>query len=505
MAKALPAGRAVRRRPMFGLFDADGWAWATTKALFWLLVLIMALGYIPDRAYYFMVSRTIELGILGWSPVNLCPPENGAEMPCPVPVGGVLPWQPSPAEAALPQPRSGGAALQLGTHLLYAGGTDGTAPSATTYTVTIERGSFGAWGEGPALPEARTDAALAVLSGTGYLIGGIGPDGAPTNTVWAIGLDPDADNTLTQWAEVAAEGEEPLTLPEPRAGASAVAVSDGIVVIGGRGDGNAPTDTVWKATLDDDGVLGAFEPQASLQRPVAEAIAAFEGSFIWVYGGSDASGATASVQRGDYGAIVEPGASGEPSGGHGAPAADLPEGVTAWATDEGSNLPAPRTGASGFAANGALYSIGGSDGTTAQGDLYWALPDSEGNLPGGWRHLDPTDLPSGLVDAAPVVSGATAILIGGRENGAFITSSTRTSLAPAAPFFRLGIAGVVVPALQIPGEIGQQIGYLAAAGVGTGNFVILVIIGWAFNHRPEIAAWRERRRIAREAKAPDAG
>lgn len=507
MAKALPAGRSVRRRPIFGLFDGDGWAWATAKAFFWLLVLIMALGYIPDRAYYFMVSRTIELGILGWSPVNLCPPENGSTMPCPVPVGGVLPWQASPADAALPQPRSGGNAIQLGTHLLYAGGTDGSAASATTYAATIDKGSFGAWAEGPALPEARTDAALAVLSGTAYLIGGIGPDGAPTTTVWKIGLDPDAKNALTKWTEVvAAEGEEPLTLPEARAGASAVAVTDGIVVIGGRGEGNAPTSTVWKATLGEDGVLGAFEPQAGLQRPVAEAIAAFEGSFVWVYGGSDAAGATASVQRGTYGAIAAPGASGAPTEvpeGEGA-AEDVPEGITVWAVEDGWTLPAPRTGASGFTANGALYLVGGSDGTTAQRELYWALPDSEGNLPGGWRNLAPTDLPGGLVDAAPVVTGSTAILIGGKAEGGPLTTSVRTSLAPAAPFFRLGIAGVVVPALQIPGEIGQQIGYLAAAGVGTGNFVILVIIGWAFNHRRQISDWRERRRIAREAKAPEA-
>ena len=79
----------------------------------------------------------------------------------------------------------------------------------------------------------------------------------------------------------------------------------------------------------------------------------------------------------------------------------------------------------------------------------------------------------------------------------------RASLAPEEPFFRLGIAGVTVPALKIGGEIGQQLGYLAAAGVGTGNFVILVIVGWAFNNRPAISRWRERRKIAREAKAAE--
>jgi Kelch motif len=500
MAKALPAGRAARRRPMFGLFDGDGWAWATTKAFFWLLVLIMTLGYIPDRAYYFMVSRTIELGILGWSPVNLCPPENGTEMPCPVPAGGVLPWQASPREAALPQSRSGGAAIQLGTNLLYAGGTDGTAPSATSFQATLDNGSFGGWAEGPALPEARTNAALAVLSGTAYLVGGTGPDGAPTTTVWAIGLDPDTSE-LTEWTTEVVEDTPLPELPAPRAGASAVAVSDGIVVIGGRGPDNQPTTTVWKATLDDEGALGKFVEQAALQRPVTDASAAFEGAFIWVYGGSDAAGATASVQRAGYGTAPtdggDHGAAPEPS-----PSASAEEALTPWAVRDESNLPAPRTGAAGFAANGAIYLVGGSDGTTAQRELYWALPDSEGNLPGGWRHLDPTDLPTGIVDAAAVVTGSTAILLGGTSDGGALATSTRTSLAPGAPFFRLGIAGVVVPALQIPGEIGQQIGYLAAAGVGTGNFVILVIVGWAFNHRPEISAWRERRRLAKEARAP---
>ena len=78
----------------------------------------------------------------------------------------------------------------------------------------------------------------------------------------------------------------------------------------------------------------------------------------------------------------------------------------------------------------------------------------------------------------------------------------RASLAPEEPFFQLGLVGVVVPALKIGGEIGQQLGYLAAAGVGTGNFAILVVVGWAFNNRPAIRGWMERRKIAREAKAP---
>jgi hypothetical protein len=502
MARALAQGRPVRRRPMFGLFDPDGWAWASTKAFFWLLVIILALGYVPDRAYYFVVSRTLDLGILGWSPVNLCPPENGDGMPCPVPVGAVIPWQASPAEIALPQARTGGVAVQVGTNLLYIGGSDGSSASATTFRATVDNGNFGAWAEGPALPEARTDAALAALSGTAYLVGGTGPDGKPTATVWSIGLDPES-NELGAWTPVKDASDAEVTLPEARSGAVAVAATDGIIVIGGRGPGGEPTGTVWKSTVDKEGKLGAFVEQASLPIPIADASAALEGSFLWVYGGSDAKGATAAVQRADYGSLAAAGSSAAPSAPAPSPSGGS-EGVVRWATQDAARLPGPRTGAAGFSATGALYLVGGSDGSAARRELYWAIPDVDGNLPDGWRHLDATDLPDGIIEAAPLVTGSTVLLIGGETAaGAPVAASARANLAPQAPFFRLGLVGVVVPALQIPGEIGQQLGYLAAAGVGTGNFVILVAVGWAFNHRPQISAWLERRRRNREARAPE--
>ena len=43
---ALPPG-AVRRRAVFGLLDADGWAWATIKATFWFVFIIFVLGLRP--------------------------------------------------------------------------------------------------------------------------------------------------------------------------------------------------------------------------------------------------------------------------------------------------------------------------------------------------------------------------------------------------------------------------------------------------------------------------
>src|SRR3990172_7095423 len=151
MTQALPAGTPIRRRrALMGLLDADGWGWASVKAAIWLAIIILMLGYIPDRALYFTVNRTIDLGLLAWSPVNFCPAENG-DLPCPAPVGAVIPWEPSPADLSLPAPRAGAAAGQLGTHLLLAGGTDGSAATTTTFVAEVKDGTFGPWSEGPAL------------------------------------------------------------------------------------------------------------------------------------------------------------------------------------------------------------------------------------------------------------------------------------------------------------------------------------------------------------------
>ena len=90
--QALGAGTVLpRKRALFGLLDQDGWAWASVKAFAWLVIIILMLGYLPDRAYYLTVGRTVDLGVLVWSPINLCPPTNET-LPCPAPVGAVIPW-----------------------------------------------------------------------------------------------------------------------------------------------------------------------------------------------------------------------------------------------------------------------------------------------------------------------------------------------------------------------------------------------------------------------------
>jgi N-acetylneuraminic acid mutarotase len=486
---ALPAPRTQptpRRRAFFGLFDADGWGWATVKAAFWFIVLILMLGYIPDRAYYFTVQKTVDLGLLAWSPINFCPPENET-LPCPAPVGATLPWHNAPEQIRLPAGRTDGVGAVIGQTYLYAGGSDGTAAVDTVYiSHAVGTGNLDKWSEGPQLPEARSDAASTVVGNTLYLIGGYGPDGQPTSTVYSLTIA--NDGTLGDW-----KAEDALSLPSPRAGSAAVAVSDGMVVMGGT-DGTAATRSVWKAqqdtsgawtsTPDASGTPQAWVDQSPLVEENLDGLAVHDGDVITLIGGQNAQGdVVATVQQG----LV---------GGAQATIED-PNAIKAlWRASAQTNLPAPRTNLAGFIANGAIYIQGGSDGSSPQVETWWAEPDADGAIP-EWHHLAATDLGAGLEGAAGVTAGSHAFLFGGTTAAGLTNDLARANLAPQPPFFQVGILGATVPALSLGGEIGQQIGYLNAAGVASVNFALLVLIGWGFAHKErvrELVATARRRR-----------
>jgi hypothetical protein len=460
---ALPAPRQapVRRRVLGGLLDADGWTWAGVKALFWFVVIILMLGYIPDRAYYFTVQRTVDIGLIAWSPINFCPPGNET-LPCPAPAAATLPWHTAPEQVRLPAARVDGAGAVLGTTYIYAGGSDGTAPVADVYVShAVGTGNLDTWSAAPSLPEARADAASAVIGSTMYVIGGLGPDGKPTDTAYSLTIA--NDGTLGDWQEV-----PELKLPEPRSGSSMVTVGDGLVLLGGS-NGTTPTTTVWKVQIAANGKIGAWTPQSPLFEANTDGVAVHVGDVIFLIGGTNAEGqVVATVQQG----LV---------GGPQATTED-PNAIKAlWRVSSQTNLPGPRTNLSGFTVNGGIYVQGGSDGTAPRTETLWATPDADGVIP-GWKHLPQTDLGQGLEGSAGVTAGSHAFLIAGRTPDGITADIARTNLAPQEPFFQLGLLGAVVPALQLQGEIGQQLGYLNAATVGAINFILLILIGYLFNH-----------------------
>ena len=469
---ALGPGTTVpRRRALMGLLDADGWAWATTKAAAWLVVLILMLAYIPDRAYYFTVNRTLDLGLLVWSPINFCPPENET-LPCPAPAGAIVPWHPSPPELALPAPRTDGTVVTVGTKMLYIGGSDGSTASADVFVAEIvQTGNFDTWALGPALPEPRSDAAVVAVSGTIYVLGGYDAVGTPMTTVFALTPDP-GTGALPDW-EILPE----LELPEGRAEASGIVSIDGILLVGGVGPDDSVVNTTWKSKLTELGTLEPWDVEAPLVRPQAGANGSLAGEFLWLWGGHDTSGPVGAVQRGTIGEEAPEGEPENPDEGK----------VVEWGVSDSANLPVARDDAAGWAANGALYLVGGADLSGQQAQTYWTVPTAEGDIT-GWHTLEQNDLPVAASGGTAAILGPNVVIVGGWTGDTVLDSSVRANTAPLTPFFQLGIAGMTVPALRIEGEIGQQLGYLNAAGAGTVNFIVLVVIGWAFAHKTEARA-----------------
>jgi hypothetical protein len=328
--------------------------------------------------------------------------------------------------------------------------------------------------------------------GVPFVLGGLDAAGNPTDTTFKGIVE---DGELTGW-ELAdgSEGTDPLTLPRPISGAAVVTGTSGFVLIGGRGADGAPTDGVHVAWVDPaatGGRLLAWQPLEglALPEPRADAVAGTSGDFVYVIGGEGTDGAVDSVYR------LELVAQDEAEGGGMEPATDDVGRPLGWAiAPDDLQLPEPRMDATPFTAGGALYVIGGqgADGTP-QSTVYWAVPDTTtGDLTGGWQHLSQTDLPRANADAPMAGVGSTAFIVGGEGTDGASDRSMRAALSPGAPYFQLGIAGATLPALSIKGEIGQQLGYLVAAGVATANFVILVILGVALS-RPAAS----RRVIAR--------
>jgi len=483
--RAIGPGAVAPRRVLFGLLDADGWGWAGVRSVLWTLVIILMLGYIPDRAYYLTVSPTVELGLNMASLVNICPGENEG-LPCPAPAGALIPWK-NATEADLPGDGIDGSLLQAGSHVYYIGGTSG-APRLATPNVsvaTLDAAGLSAWAAGTPLPEARAHAAVAFFAGKAYVIGGAS-DTAPATASVYVGTPDLTTGLITAWERIDA-----LELPAARSGAAVTVVSDGIVVLGGGRTDRSPTTTVWKAKLAANGELEPWASFIELPEPRSFAAAALVGDSIYVWGGDNASGPAAEALRGDI--AVAP-----TVGGHSAPVVNPDQGDaeigTIYRWDGGpqeGNLPTPRDGAALWSANGTLYVAGGTIDGTATSSVLWAAPVAATGVT-KWTSVELSNLPAdgARVGASGIVIGGHVLLLGGADAaGSYSAGALSAKTSPKAPVFRVGLFGLTVPGLALQGEVGQQIGFLSAAGAWTLNFVIMLGAAVAYGQRERFRAW----------------
>ena len=158
---------AARSGPSSACSTRTAGRWASVKAVFWLVVIIMILGYIPDRAYYFTVGahgRPRRPRLVADQPLP------ARERDPAVPGAGRRDRAVAAVAARArrcPPPRTDGVVVQIGTRLLYIGGTDGTTAQADGLRRARRSGPATSTSgrAGPPLPAPRTDAGVAFVAG----------------------------------------------------------------------------------------------------------------------------------------------------------------------------------------------------------------------------------------------------------------------------------------------------------------------------------------------------
>lgn len=168
-------------------------------------------------------------------------------------------------------------------------GTDSVATDAVYRANAQQSGALGSsWSTMSALPAARayhtTAAATAFTAAldtatTGaylYVLGGTDPSGDVTGTAYVGHVD--LDGSVTGWQETTA-------LPEPLHSAGAVVFRGFVYLVGGAGSDDTAVATTYRAAVNPDGTLGAWETLDALPSPAAYHALVNLGPFIYAVGG----------------------------------------------------------------------------------------------------------------------------------------------------------------------------------------------------------------------------
>ena len=97
-----PGTTQTRGRALFGLLDASGWGWASLKAAVLVHPPDLHARLHPGPGLLLHRQPDDRPRDPRLEPRSTSAPRRNQSLPCPAPVGAVVPWQTSPAEIALP-------------------------------------------------------------------------------------------------------------------------------------------------------------------------------------------------------------------------------------------------------------------------------------------------------------------------------------------------------------------------------------------------------------------
>ncbi len=260
-----------------------------------------------------------------------------------------------------------------------------TAASSNLGTLTLNS---------PGLPDNFSLGASVSVNGYVYAIGG--SNGAAKNSVYYGKLNP--DGTVSAWTT---SGN---TLPVALFQLNAVATNGYIYAVGGTTGGGSTVATVYYSKVNSDGSIGAWTATTSLPAVRSSVSIATANGYVYVVGGTNGTSPQNTVY---YAQTQSDGTLG------------------AWTTS-GNTLPAIRSSTGYGVANGFMYVIGGTNGTTAQNTVYYAALNSDGTV-GAWTTSGST-LPGIRSGTTAVIANNNVFVFGGLNAGVPQASIYTTTL-----------------------------------------------------------------------------
>ena len=164
------------------------------------------------------------------------------------------------------------------------------APTSVVYTATINAdGTLGSWVTGTSLPDVLSHSQAVVTKNRVYLIGGHKGAAGAVTTVYTTPIN--SDGTLGSWTTG-------TSLPTALHGCSAIITKNRIYVIGGASSATAQS-TIYSATINSDGLFGSWNTEPSFPVNNYNANIYISKNIVYIIGGSatNSTTVTASVYR----------------------------------------------------------------------------------------------------------------------------------------------------------------------------------------------------------------
>jgi hypothetical protein len=390
---------------------------------------------------------------------------------------------------ALEQPRLVATAVTVRDTVYVIGGIS-NASDLNTHLRDVEAAPINADGtlgkflrpSGVTLVEARSRHATVTIGKFVYAIGGAGPGVGNFERA-----EIDAQGKLGAFATAG-------TLAEPRLGATATVIGNGLYLIGGAANDGTVRTSVERATIGPDGSVGTFELVAGVQLEVGRAshTATVIGTSLYVVGGLTTGGVGAGIGSVERAAINPDGTLGPfavvpnvtlrtDRGGHSAVLVGRElivmgglSGLTSLQTIEtaeisdtgdlgtfsasGSSLSNNRFGAATVIAHDELYLIGGGFVVGATPQTYGNADHASLNAGGGFDTLaiasfafpDRRDLGFAVIGRGAFTIGGTDGVLGGAGSTQLDKALVGPDGALAAGFQRLTALTLVGPRLRHP-------------------------------------------------------